>query len=241
MQKDRTQAVMILESALHKENHKPSIILELKKTVQKIIRLFISDKAQSVYELSLSYLPKDMAMAIQKMNEASSLEPDNLLIQAQTIRFMLNKKDCGGALNYAIRNNLKRWLEIDPEVELIFAQIDVCDNKYAAVKAFFSQKDYKKNPFLKQWTLLEVLRTIEERNFSRAKELLTDLFKNFPDDIEAHYFDWKLNLISESKSKSSGSKYLLSCKSLNSQKVRENIYDPWLCTRTNEIEKSSVN
>jgi|GEM_PF-1097989 len=240
LQKDRQQALLILELAYKKEVAKSVAIQELKRQIQAISRLFISDRTQGLFELGVSFLPKDLPQAQAKIAEALRVEPDNLTLQLFQMRLFLNKRDCSAASSFFVKNNLKRFLGIDQEIDLLQAQINVCQKNYSEVQSFFNS-DYKKHPLIKFWYTLEIERSIEGRNFSRAKDLLAELIKLDKDYVEIYYWDWKLNFSSEGKSLPIAQKYLLMCKNMNSQSFRTYFLDPFLCSNTVEIEKASNN
>lgn len=240
LQKDRQQAVMILEMALKKEGPRSVGAAEIKKQIIELSRIFISDKTQGLFELGMSFLPKDINQANQKITEALRLEPDNVQLLLTQMRLSLNKRDCSQAAGIFKKQNLKRLTPIDPELDLMQTQIAFCQKSMVELQAFFVG-DYKKNPFLKYWYNMEIQRCIEERNFSRAKDLIVESQKMDSNYAEVFFLDWKLNQQAENKNVPAGQKYLLMCKSVSPQEFRSYFIDPTYCSNTQEVEKVGNN
>ena len=108
LQKDRTQATAILLAALKRESKKTTAQKEISNALEQIAKIFLSDKAQQLYELGLSLKNTDPQMALGKLQEASRLEPDNLSIEIAMDRISIGSGDCDTAWNRL--QKIKEWL-----------------------------------------------------------------------------------------------------------------------------------
>lgn len=242
LQKDRAQAVLILESSLQKETAKKSkdnIVDELKGSLFNMSRMFISDKAHGLFELGLSLLPNEPAQAQQRLDEALKIENDNLQIINQIMRIYLMKKECDNARTLFNKNKLDKRIVFDSEVELINAQIEYCSDRFEGVLKKIEKKDLKKTDKIKiYWLELEILRSINERNFARAKDYINEIKKLDSTYVELSYLEWLLEFKSDNLkgTMAHSQKYLVSCRNLSSIKLRNHLLNPWLCQRVNEVE-----
>lgn len=242
LQKDRAQAILILESSLQKETTKKSkefIVDELKSSLFNMSRLFLSDKAHGLFELALSLLPNEPVQAQQRLEEALKIENDNLQIINQMMRTHLMKKECDNARAVFNRNKLDKRILFDNEIELINAQIEYCSDRFEGVLKKIEKKDLKKADKIKMyWLELEALRSVKERNFARAKDSIGEIKKMDSNYIELSYLEWLLEFKSENSkgSMTHSQKYLVSCRNLSSIKLRNHLLNPWLCQRVSEVE-----
>lgn len=247
LQKDRAQAQLILESALNRETKKKvkdNASEELRLALFNMSRMFLSDKAHGLYELSLSLVTNDIPQAIQRIDEGLKIEPDNMQLINQSIRLQLVKNECQSAKSIFQKNKFDNKIHIDSEVDLLLAQIEFCSDKYDFLKLKLTSKDHKKSEKIKLlWSELEVIRAIRERNFAQAKDTLSEMKKIDSDYIELNYLEWLLELKSENLKNlaSYSQKYIISCRNLNSTKVRPYILNPWFCQRVAEVENVQNN
>lgn len=249
LQKDRAQALIILETSLQREQQKKSkefVLDELKNALFAMSRLFISDKAHGLYELGLSLLPLESTQAIQRIEDGLKIENDNLQMINQLIRINLFKKDCDNAKSLFAKHKLEKKVFYDYEVELLNAQIDFCAEKTDLIAKKNEKKDSLKKTDKARiyWLELEILRSIKERNFSRAKDFIAEIKKTDNHYTEISYLEWLLDLRSENTKNLSANaqKYLVSCRNISSIKMRGYLLNPWLCQRTVEVETNqSIN
>lgn len=233
LQKDRTQAVNILVSAIRRENPNSAVAKELKSVLQDVSGFFEGDKAQQVYELALSLKKNDLNQSQAKITEALRFEPDNLLLLNEAARLQIMKGDCSNASEAMARH--RKWNPYDEQSLLVAAQAAVCQGDWPAYAALRSQADNRKGPYATSWAALEVERAIKERADVRAKEALAVLQKADPAYPEIPYWQWKLET-ERSRQLASAQKYLMSCKNVSAAQYRRYMMETSICRRTAEVE-----
>lgn len=233
LQKDRTQAVNILVSAIRRESPSSPAAKEMKSVLQDISGFFEGDKAQQVYELALSLRKNDVNQAQAKIAEALRIEPDNLRLLNEAARLLVIKGDCSSAGD--AMNRHRKWNPYDEQSLLVAAQAAVCQGDWPAYTALRSQADNRKGPYAKSWAALEVERALKEKSDSRAKEALAALQKADPAHPEIPYWQWRLET-DRSKQNSEAQKYLMGCKNLSAAQYRRYMMETSICRRTAEVE-----
>ena len=231
LQKNRPQALDVLVAALKNEKSNSIGFRELKKNIQEISRIFFTEKAQQVYEFSLSLKRADLAQALTKINEALRLEPENFTLLLEAARQNLIKSDCKTALELAQKTQIiNPW---DNELNLILAQAKMCQNDlpgYASIKegAVISGSI--------PWLSLEIERYLLEKNFTKATDALAQLKKidkNYP---EQYYWAWKIDIDQKINNLDSAQEYKSNCQNLTVTFYRRFLLDPRLCGRMVEVE-----
>jgi hypothetical protein len=235
LQKERSQAILILVNAIKRESKKnPKAAKDLAKALDQISTVFYSDKAQQLYELGVSLRLNDPALANQKLTDALKLEPDHLRILLAQIRVSTELGDCSSALSQA-----KKIKEINPfseEVDLSISQAAVCSGQFDSYQQLKPAIDDRKNPLGVHWATVELEYQFKAGNFGRALELSKGLQKLDPLFPEAHYWEWKVQVELKEKAEPSASKYMNLCKSLSARAQRKYMTEPFLCRRTTEVE-----
>lgn len=235
LQKDRSQAINILVSAIKQENFHTGNTSEMLKALQQVSYLFYSDRAQQNYELALSSRRADPAQAQQKLIEALRVENDNLSLFNEMQRIILIRGDCSAALENITKERLQD--PFDENLILLQAQANACLNKWDAYVKTRDLIDYRKSPQLKFWLSLEIEYQLSLKNGSKAKELQANLAKLDPKYPEANYWNWRV-LTGPEKSEI-GQKYVKECKNLSAVLYRLYMTDVNLCRRMVEVETAS--
>ena len=234
LQKDRTQSVAILLSALKRESKKSSAQKELSMALDQVAKVFYGDKSQQLFELALSLKTTDPALAVSKFQEAARLEPDNVSIELALARMSLSTGGCDSALNRLQKQkDIAVYVE---EVRLAIAQSQVCLGKFEDYLLLRGDADIKKSPLALSWQMVETEYLFKTGSFVKARDLVSSLQKansNFP---EIHYWLWKSAVEMKIKADGSGPKYLTACKGLNSRLTRQFLQEPQLCRRITEVE-----
>lgn len=232
LQKERAQALNLLNLAIRKESKNPIAIKELTQTVEEVSHTFLSDKAQQVFELALSWRQSDPKTAIQKLAEASSLEPDQASIALEQMRMWMAVGDCAKAYESA-----KKTLEENPylsSLSLVFAQATVCNGK------FNEYVNIKPNPVEKieqvSWGMVQIEYLFKSGKFAEALSQLDSLEKLEPPFPETQYWKWKVSQELKMVSAIPAQKYLSNCKALSNRQIRNYSLDPYLCRRLTEVE-----
>lgn len=92
LQKDRVQAILILQRALVSEKNQ-KIQAEIKKILKDIGSLFLSEKAQQEYEAAINFRAHDKSKWREAITRAEKIEPDNTLIWYEKMRDLNFKQE----------------------------------------------------------------------------------------------------------------------------------------------------
>lgn len=233
LQKDRQQALNILTSALQKER-RPSAVAELKRTIDEIAHVFLSDKAQQLYESSVSLRKPDLPQALVKMSEASRIEPDNLTIVNELARLQIAKGDCKAAIE-TLQTQKKLFL-FSEDLRLTRAQALACDEKWTEYQKEVDSNNIKKSPLQKFWLILEVERLFKEKSYVKMQDLLGQLKKLDDKYPEVFYWLWKHDHELNKPNHEFAQKYVMTCKNISANQHRQYMIDPMLCRRVAEVE-----
>jgi tetratricopeptide (TPR) repeat protein len=235
LQKDRPQATNVLVKAIKQENVRAGNTLELKKALQQVSYLFYSDRAQQAYELALSLRRTDPSQALQKMNEALRMEPDNLALFTEMQRMTMIKGDCSTASERVSKERLQN--PFDENLILFQAQAQACLGQWEEFKRTRDSFETKKSNFTKFWLSLEIELALYEKNLNKAKELLMSLQKSDSKYPELHYWQWRV--ANGPEKLVAGHKYIKECKNISATRYREYMTDPNLCRKVAEVETAT--
>jgi predicted Zn-dependent protease len=236
LQKDRQQAVNILINAIRREGPKSAGAAELKKTLNEATTLFLSDKAQQIYEVGVTLKRTDIGQAQQKMAEGLKLEPDNLLFWIEQARVQIAKGDCSGADDTATKARAQNpYYE---ELNLVQAQASLCLNKILDYQKIVEAQDIKKSSFAKFWSLMEAEHLWKEKSFLKSQELAAQVKKMDAGYPEVEYWLWKNDQSLKKKNPVEAEKYVMACKNISAHLFRQYMIDPMLCRRVAETETS---
>lgn len=233
LQKDRDQAIQVLLNALQREKNKTTIS-ELKKKIEELGSVFLSDKAQQHYETALSLKRKNISQALAKMNEASRIEPDNIQIISELVRLNILKNDCNKAQDLILKFYNKN--KYDENILLSMAQVQQC---LSASDQYFSVRSYvdpKKITESYDWQILELQREIFEKDKLKAKERLASLLKWDAKNPQNLYWQWSLEKLENRERNSLREKYNLSCNNISVGVFRKYMRDPYFCNKQSEME-----
>jgi hypothetical protein len=231
LQKDRAQAIMILVRALNQASSKKEVI-ELKRNLEDISSLFLSDKTQQMYEAVLSNKRKDINTSLQKMLEISRVEPDQNLISAEAARLHILKKDCQQAFDL-----MEAQLKKNPYDELYLltaAQAAACLGSKPELEKIEALSDNKKNNYRQDWLFLEMEKFYNENNKLKVKEKLAEIKKIDSENPQILYWESKAESDQKNTSSSLYEKYIQECKNLTSPRFRKYINNPHLCALQKE-------
>ncbi|MDG0814880.1 tetratricopeptide repeat protein [Bdellovibrio svalbardensis] len=233
LQKDRQQALNILIAALQKEN-RPQPVADLRKAINDVAHVFISDKAQQMFEAGISLRKTDLTQALGKLNEASRLEPDNTAILSELSRTMIAKGDCSGAQD--LMSKQAKLLPYDEELKLTAAQAYVCQSAWVEYGKIYDSNEVRKSPFQKFWLILEVDRYFKTKNYTKAQEIAANLKKIDGKYPEVSYWSWKLVQVAKKPGLEDAQKYVITCKNISANQYRQYMIDPMLCRHVVEVE-----
>jgi hypothetical protein len=233
LQKDRSQAISLLVNAAKRESKKGTPPKELLNALQEVSTVFYSDKAQQFYELAVSLMLVDPALASVKLGEANRIEPDNILVQTQLARLNALQGDCSKSLEQGLK--LKEQNPFSEELDLLVAQAAVCADK---PKYFYESRprDLKKSGFFPYWLLTQAELHFKKGEIDQLSSVISDLNKSKSNNPEVAYWQWKLETSRKLPGEKAGLKYIGSCKKMTARQVREYLIDPFLCRHTAEVE-----
>lgn len=233
LQKDRQQAIHILLNAIRREA-RPQNIAELKKVVAEVSSIFFSDKAQQLFETGVSLRKNDLSQALEKVSEASRIEPDNFTIVNEMARLMIAKGDCKGAQE-VVQTQLN-FVSFDEDLKLSLAQAFVCQGKWADYQKLADSVSIKKSLQQKFWLVLELEKFLALKNYGKAQEVLNSLKKSDEKYPESSYWSWKLSQVQKKRDIEEAHKYVMTCKNISANQYRQYMMDPMLCRRLTEVE-----
>ncbi|KHD88591.1 MAG: hypothetical protein OM95_08815 [Bdellovibrio sp. ArHS] len=233
LQRDRQQALNILATAIQREA-RPQAISELKKTTAEVANVFFSDKAQQLFETGVSLRKTDLNQALDKVNEAARIEPDNFSIVNEQARLLIAKGDCKSA-----QENVQKQLKtvtFDEELKLSLAQALVCQGRWLEYQKIVDSVFIKKSPLQKFWQVLEVEKTLSQKSLTKAQEALAGLKKSDEKYPELFYWTWKYEQMAKKANLDDAQKYVMTCKNISANQYRQYMIDPMLCRRQVEVE-----
>ncbi len=231
LQKNRPQALEILNVGLRNEKPNSLPFKELKKNINEMSRIFITEKAQQAYEFSLSLKKMDLPRALVKINEALRAEPENLTLLLETARQNLIKGDCKTASELAQKTQkINPW---DDELTLVLAQTKLCQND---LMGYATIKESVPNANSIPWLSMDIEWNIKEKNFAKAKDTLNQLQKLDGKYPEQFYWAWKIDSEQKVNNLESAQDYKTECQNITVAFYRRFLLDPRLCGHLNEIE-----
>ncbi|MBX3019293.1 MAG: hypothetical protein KF767_15505 [Bdellovibrionaceae bacterium] len=236
LQKERGHALQLLTSSLTRESKKGPAPKELVTALEEVASLFLSDKAQQLYELALSLRENEPQLALQKLADAAKLEPDNLQIQLEQFRVSSILGNCNEAGAAILR--LYESLSTLEVVRLAAAQAQLCRNQLDDAQKIRNGFDFRKSPLMPVWTSTDVEILLRQKKGDKALESLAQAQKVDPDFPETYYWQWRAEQDLKKVSEKPGPKYVALCKSLSPRSYRRYLAEPFLCRRVQEVESS---
>lgn len=233
LQKDRNQAVNLLINSYKKENKKAQP--EIYEAIETIARFFYTDKSQQLYELALPSKTQDLKYNLSKLNEALKLEPDNLLLLEAAVTLDLSNSDCSSGLAKA--KKLYEGNPVSESIQLLLAQSYLCSGMFKDYGVLINTD--KKSNYAVFWQVLEVEFQFKTGQLLKAKELATQITKQFENFPESYYWLWKVNLELKIKDEKNYLKYLSLCKTVSSKQIRSYVYEPNFCHHMSEVEATA--
>lgn len=234
LQKDRLQAMNILVAGIKKENPKSIAYSELKKNIEDLSQIFISEKAQQIYELALTLKKSDLATSTQKLQESLRIEPDQIQVLIELGRNQIAKGECNSAQEMINKNNLLfPYLE---SLKILQSQIFLCLNQLPELITLRGSIDSKKTNYPVQWMLIDVEKYEKQGQTKLAIDTINNARNLKYYHPEFYYWMWKL-----SKNVNEATKYLTECKKMSTGTYRQYLMEPQLCRRLGEVESELKN
>lgn len=228
IQGDRSKACQILITTLNKEvaqsKDTPTIIQALKKCTE----VFLSEKAQQVYEVAVAHYENDKTQAIVKFREALTLEPFNGLILKGLLFTLLSQNECAQVKKN--NDDLKKMNPYDEDLDRFkFLELVCSKNKSEALAMIV-----KLDPTI----LNHAFWVVNKQRLMGSEKSETD-FVDKP--LEKDYSEWVyVSWIYEKKTKERialADKYKQLCHNPIRFDQAMKYLDPWMCSHVKEIEE----
>lgn len=231
LQKDRAQSINILLMGLEKEDPKSIAHQELLKKLTKVSHMFLGESAQSVYELAITLDKNNKKIAIDKLNEALSIEPQNLQIIKALLGRYLSENNCSKTIKL-----LESYRQINPydsELPIYDVHLAVCQKdqaKYSELKKINDSNSQIPSEF---WLLSDLRFKIA--NGGDSQIIGSGIKSHYPEIL---YLKWKLEDVTGPERTVLGDEYLQVCKSWKYSYTGTNFPDPWVCSNIKEVEET---
>ncbi len=231
LQKQKKQALQaVIEFIRNESNKNPSS--EAYEFLELVAKTFTGKESQESYETSVALVVEDPKEAIRQAEICLQADPQNSECLVQRIRLAYRNKNASAIQNYL--NQIKLVIpgtKTDIWVSLATRRNEI-DFKGKSIVKRLSEKPNEDTFVLAS---LELDRSFAAKNFSRAKEVIFYLEKNYPDWPDIIYY--KLKIETESAEEKNAhtadalALYSAKCKNLSKSIARKYRYDFDLCRR----------
>lgn len=195
LQKDRDQAIRLLNKALLTEKNK-NVLTEIRAILKDIGSLFLFDKSQQEYESSISFKKTDPSKWLSAVERAQKLEPDNTLIMMELIRNQLTKNSLNRAKEILEEFRSKNAFDKNVILASVFLGIATNDGKdNANLKA--RVKDLQLTNFSAINSYIELLERVLAGNKEKALAALAALKKE--DSLNPQISYWEKRIGGEAR------------------------------------------
>ncbi len=234
LEQNRQEAVETLIRALNKETNARAK-RELLSSLNELSTIFYTEKTQKLFEYARSLFRDSKAEAMEKLEAAKQLEPDNNKIELWLSRGYLQQGKCEQALEVS-----QKAVEKNPYFtagDLVKVQAQICLQKGEALLQEDEELKKIEATFPMYYQLLMAQQEINNKNYLEAEIRLKkaeQLDKNFP---EIYY--WKTRALEKQGKdiKETASRYVRSCKGLSKADYLKYEYEPRTCIELAQFEK----
>lgn len=231
LQKQKKQALQSISDYIKIENNKASLA-EANDFLETVSKTFMVKESQEAYETSVIMTFENNKEAIKQIELCLQLDPQNADCLVQRIRLAARNKNVGAVeSNLLILKQTIPNTKTDQWVSLSLKKLDL-DFKNKTILKKLSEKPTEDTFVL---ATLELDRSFAAKNFSRAKDVIQYLDKNFADWPDIIFYKQKIETESaEEKLEPDAeviSLYTAKCKNLNKSTTRKYRYDFDLCSR----------
>ena len=234
LQKDRQRATQLLVQSIQKENPKSNAGKQLISVLNQISVVFLTDKAQQLYELALTAASTDRSLSLTRINEALRIENNHLLLLSVRARMHISQIECFEAKT--ITQNMNDLNPFYADLNLIFAQISACENKWGEYDLLRAKVDFKPNQVPLSWLVLDAEKLFQIKDYKKMSETLEQMTKFDKSYPETHFWFWKKLVAQQVLADLPARKYVNLCKNISEKKKRSYIFDPKLCSGIPEVE-----
>lgn len=234
IQKQKKQALTVIDDLVAIEKNKQTI-KEARDFKTVVAKKFLTKEAQEFYEVSLNATLDNVKEAKKNNDECLVLDPENLDCQIQKIRLLYRDNP----------NKFNDKIEIE-KINKYFSDVDFNWVKVSVEKnspEFKTLAFYKKEIALSTEdklikAILEIDRAFTAKNFSKAKEVLQSIEKDFKDWPDLVFFKQNIDIESTENPRVNATEisnlYQMKCKNLSKTISRKYRYDFDLCLRSNQ-------
>lgn len=235
LQKKKSQAVELLTNYIKAEvdqNNKS----EAREFLGQVAQSFIFHDAQEAYEASINQTLENAKEAMKNNNQCLKIEPQQLECLIQKVRLFIRNKDNKQAAESV--DEIKKLVSSNKHTDWLGLLLikNKPEFKNTQIIRYLPSKNSEDSFKL---ILLELDRCLVVKNYSRVKEMLLYLEKNYADWPDLVFYKYKLNLESSEEKLDSNAEadaeplklYKNKCKSLSKTIARKFRFDFDLCAR----------
>lgn len=190
LQKDREQAIRILNKAYSTEKNK-NIQMEIRGILKELGSLFLYEKSQQEYESSVNFKKTDPSKWFSAVEKALKIEPDNTLIVVEVARNWVNKKNIEKAKETIEEFRLKNPHDKNLVLASVFIALAAGDSKEISLI-----KNKVKELQLANYSIvasyLEFLEKLILGNKEKKESAFAQLKKDDPQNPQIPYWENKL-------------------------------------------------
>tara|TARA_B110001454_G_scaffold219198_1_gene251486 strand:- start:56296 stop:57150 length:855 start_codon:yes stop_codon:yes gene_type:complete len=221
LQKDRDQAIRLLNKALLTEKNK-TVVTEIRSILKDIGSLFLFDKSQQEYESSISFKKTEPSKWLASVERAQKIEPDNTLIMLELIRNQVGKKNLGKAKEILEEFRVKNAFDKNVILAGVFLGVASSDGKDISILKT-RVKDLQLPNFAAINSYIELLERVLAGNKEKALQALAIWKKEDSLNPQTTYWEKRINGSSKPDDE-------LICESFPEHLYRRYYYDLFFCS-----------
>lgn len=234
LQKKKSQSLQLLMNYIKTDLSKGHRN-EARELLLTLSQKFMSKEMQEAYESSVNMTLDSPKESLKAVEQCLSADPQQLNCLIQKARLL------------SLAKNKNALLEVISEIKDLSAGTHT--ELWIGLEALKNEPDFKNKQILKNipepaseenfaTLVLELDRCFKAKNYSRAKDIISWLTKNYPEWPDLLYYQYRIDFESaEEKQKASAEElqlYANKCKSLSKSIARKFRYDFELCSRSME-------
>lgn len=230
MQSQKKQALSVLSDYISKENNRAKN-KEAREYRLSLAKKFLNKEAQEAYEMSLNLTLENPKESKSYNEDCLTRDPENMDCLIQRARLIYRERK--GPLKAEEILALSQYYEFT-DINWVKASSEKLLPEFK-LHNFFKKDGLKltENRFV--LAVLEIERSLAAKNFSKAKDILSLLEKDYSDWPEHIYFKNRID-IDSTENKTAGAvdflnQYKSKCKNLSKSTARKYRYDYDLCIR----------
>ena len=231
LQKQKNQALAAVAEYLQTETNKNNI-MEMNDVMETIAKTFMSKESQEAYESSLNATVDNAKEAVRQAELCLKIEPQNSECLVQRIRLAARSKNPG-----VVEANMQLLTKIIPNTKTeqwLLLLIKKADTDFKN-KSILKKLPDRPSDDLFALLVLELDRSFAAKNFSRSRDIIQHIDRNFSDWPDIVFYKQKIEFESAEQKAESGMDapglYVAKCKNLSKSSTRKYRYDFDLCVR----------